>query len=39
VPPENPDRPPVAEATVWLLTTGWRRQGLIAPGEIPAAAR
>jgi REP element-mobilizing transposase RayT len=39
VPPHNPDRPPVADATTWLLATGWRRQGLIAPGEIPAAAR
>jgi len=26
---------PVAEPTVWLLTVGWRRHGLIDPGEVP----
>src|SRR5262245_4290653 len=28
-------RPPVAEATTWLLTTAWKRYGLIDPNEIP----
>jgi REP element-mobilizing transposase RayT len=31
--------PPVAPPTTWLLTTGWRRHGLIAVDEVPAAAR
>jgi putative transposase len=31
--------PPVATATIWILTTGWRRWGLIATDEVPAAAR
>ena len=26
---------PTARATVWLLTTGWRRHGLIASDEVP----
>ena len=30
--------PPVAPATHWLLTTGWRRHRLISPTEVPAAA-
>jgi REP element-mobilizing transposase RayT len=34
-----PDRPPVAPAESWLLTTGWRRWGLIDPAEVPAARR
>lgn len=28
---------PVAPPTVWLLTTGWKRHGLIATDEIPGA--
>jgi hypothetical protein len=28
---------PVALPRVWLLTTGWRRHGLIDPNEVPAA--
>ena len=35
----SPHGPPVVEATSWLLTTGWRRHGLIHPTEVPAAAR
>lgn len=31
--------PPVAPATTWLLRIGWRRWGLIATDEVPAAAR
>jgi REP element-mobilizing transposase RayT len=27
----------VAPARTWLLTTGWRRHGLIEPGEVPGA--
>ena len=30
---------PVAPATSWLLTDGWRRCGLIGVTEVPAAAR
>jgi len=26
---------PVARARTWLLTTGWRRHGLIDPGDVP----
>ena len=29
--------PPVVDGTSWLLTTGWRRHGLIDVGEVPAA--
>ena len=29
--------PPVAEPNVWLLTTGWRRHGLISSTEAPAS--
>ncbi len=36
---KNPVRrwgnPIVAEPRYWLLTTGWRRRGLIAPSEVP----
>jgi len=28
-------RPPVARARTWLLAVGWRRHGLLDPGEIP----
>lgn len=29
--------PPVATPTVWLLTTGWRRHGLLAFDEVPGS--
>jgi REP element-mobilizing transposase RayT len=32
------DPPPVVPATFWLLTTGWRRRGLIDPWERPRNA-
>ena len=35
----SPHGPPVVAATSWLLTTGWRRHGLIDPQEVPAPAR
>lgn len=28
-------RPPVARARTWLLTTGWRRWGLLDPADVP----
>jgi REP element-mobilizing transposase RayT len=28
-------RPPVARARTWLLTVGWRRHGLLDPGDVP----
>ena len=34
-----PKEPPVAGARSWLLTTGWRRFGLLAVDEVPAARR
>ena len=30
--------PDVAEPRTWMLTTGWRRHGLLDPGEVPGAA-
>jgi hypothetical protein len=27
--------PPVAPPHTWLLRVGWRRHGLISPGEVP----
>jgi hypothetical protein len=30
---------PVVTPTVWLLTTGWKRLGLLEAGETPAAGR
>jgi len=30
------ERPPVARARTWLLTTGWRRHGLLDPADVPA---
>ncbi len=30
-----PGRPEVAQAHTWLLRTGWRRHGLVDPGEVP----
>jgi putative transposase len=43
-PPDGCDRreageAPVAEATSWLLSVGWRRHGLIRLDEVPAAKR
>jgi REP element-mobilizing transposase RayT len=29
------DPPPVARARTWLLTTGWRRHGLLDPADVP----
>ncbi len=37
VPP--PEMRTVAEAKTWLLNVGWRRHGLLAIDEVPAAAR
>ena len=40
LPPPDPGEPlPVAAATTYLLTTAWRRRGLLGIREIPAAAR
>ncbi|HEX4338694.1 MAG TPA: transposase [Polyangiaceae bacterium] len=33
------DDPPVAPPSTWLLRTGWRRLGLIAPNEVPAKTK
>lgn len=33
--PTLTERPPVARARTWLLTTGWRRHGLLDPAEVP----
>ena len=33
------NQPPVAPARTWLATVGWRRHGLIDPGEAPRPAR
>lgn len=33
--PDGEGDPLVARATHWLLTTGWRRHGLLDPGELP----
>jgi hypothetical protein len=38
VPPAG-EAPPVRAARTWLLTTGWRRRGLIDVGERPRAAQ
>jgi len=35
----GPAAPPVVPARSWLLRVGWRRHGLIDPGEVPADAR
>ena len=37
--PEGYEPLPTAPPTVWLLTTGWRRHGLIDPHEVPADCR
>lgn len=34
----SPEAPLVAAARSWLLTTGWRRRGLLDVDEVPAAA-
>jgi hypothetical protein len=33
--PEPDQRKPVARARTWLLTTGWRRHGLLDPADVP----
>jgi hypothetical protein len=33
--PEARERPEVARPRTWLLRVGWRRHGLIDPGEVP----
>jgi hypothetical protein len=40
-PPDNPDGPPVARPTTWLLASGWnlRGGGPIDTAEVPAARR
>jgi REP element-mobilizing transposase RayT len=35
--PRGDDDPPVAPARAWLLTSGWRRHGLLSVREVPAA--
>jgi REP element-mobilizing transposase RayT len=35
--PAGREPPPVARARTWLLSTGWRRHGLVDPAEIPGA--
>jgi hypothetical protein len=35
--PEVRGRPEVARARTWLLRVGWRRHGLLDPGEAPRA--
>ena len=37
--PDGYEPLPTAPPTVWLLTTGWRRHGLIDPREVPADCR
>jgi REP element-mobilizing transposase RayT len=37
-PPEVRGEPEVARARTWLLQVGWRRHGLVDPGEIPGLA-
>jgi REP element-mobilizing transposase RayT len=37
--PSAHDRPAVAEPRTWLLSTGWRRHGLIHPDEVPRGER
>jgi len=34
-PAASSPRPPVARARTWLLAVGWRRHGLIDPGDVP----
>jgi hypothetical protein len=35
--PKPPDVHPVVAPSTWLLSTGWRMRGLIAPDEVPGA--
>ena len=35
----SPHGPPVIAPTAWLLTTGWRRHGLLRLDEVPASVR
>jgi putative transposase len=35
--PETSDLPEVARPRSWLLRVGWRRHGLVDPGELPRA--
>jgi hypothetical protein len=35
---DPPGDPPVSPPTFWLLTTGWRRHGLLGVDEVPPAA-
>jgi REP element-mobilizing transposase RayT len=35
--PEASDLPEVAQPRSWLLRVGWRRHGLVDPGELPGA--
>jgi putative transposase len=37
-PPVDGRDPPVTSAVSWLARKGWRRHGLLLPGEIPAAS-
>ena len=37
-PPESVERNPVERPTTWLLRSGWKRHGLIGPGERPKQA-
>src|SRR5215207_7801124 len=34
-PPDDGGKPTVARPELWLVTTGWRRHGLLDPGELP----
>lgn len=36
---ETGSRTPVARARTWLLSVGWRRYGLLDPGDVPGAGR
>ena len=36
--PPAEDRPAVARARTWLLRSGWRRHGLLDPGDVPGPA-
>jgi hypothetical protein len=38
-PPPVRDPPAVAPPGTWLLSVGWRRRGLIDPGEVPGRVR
>jgi len=38
-PPAPANAPAVSRARTWLLSTGWRRHGLVDPAEVPGALR